>query len=271
MDGRQLRSALRNGKRVYGTLIVSHSPVWASVVKSVGVDFVFIDTEAVPLDRAQLSWMCRMYSSQNIAAIVRVPSIDVNAVSMALDAGADGIVVPYVESVNDAKLVAAAVRYAPIKGRQLEELVDGNPVGMELKDYCDRINSGKLAIINVESRAAIEDIDALVKVQGLDAVLVGPHDLSCSLGDPENYSAPEFVKAVETVIDTARDAGIGAGIHVTYSSGFEQEIEWARNRANLLLHSGDVQTVKRTLAAEIKYIRDQLGDPIFTDSEALNI
>jgi len=74
MTGRQLSRALRSGKRVYGTLIVSHSPRWLDVIGKLGLDFVFIDTEHIAIDRIELSWMCNAYRAIGIAPIVRIPS-----------------------------------------------------------------------------------------------------------------------------------------------------------------------------------------------------
>lgn len=76
MDGKSLRNKLRNGDKVYGTLIVSTSPKWLDVIDKIGLDFVFIDTEHIPIDRDRLSWMCHGYEGKGIVPIVRIPSPD---------------------------------------------------------------------------------------------------------------------------------------------------------------------------------------------------
>src|SRR3982751_3036250 len=99
MTSQQLRAALRGDQRVIGTLIVSDSPRWPGQIAQIGLDFVFIDTEHVALDRIPLAWMCQAYTALGLPAIVRIPSPDPFAATMALDAGAAGIVAPYVETV----------------------------------------------------------------------------------------------------------------------------------------------------------------------------
>ena len=90
----QFRERLKQGSLVLGTLIVSPSPKWPEVVSQADLDFVFIDTEHIAIDRFELSWMCQTYSALGIPPLVRIPSVDPNAATMALDGGAAGIIAP---------------------------------------------------------------------------------------------------------------------------------------------------------------------------------
>ena len=120
MNAPQMRAALRSGQRVYGTLITSDSPRWPAQVAQIGLDFVFIDTEHVALDRLPLSWMCQMYGALGMAPIVRIPSPDPFAATMALDAGAVGVVAPYIETVEQAGQRVNALRLEPRVMRSVE-------------------------------------------------------------------------------------------------------------------------------------------------------
>ena len=113
-------------------------------------------------------------------------------------------------------------------------------------------------IINIESNPAIESLDELLSVPELDGVLVGPHDLSLSLGVPEQYDHPIFRKAVESVISKARAAGIAAGVHSWL--GVEYHIAWAKAGANLIICGGDIDTVRISLRADIDQIRASMGE-----------
>jgi 2-keto-3-deoxy-L-rhamnonate aldolase RhmA len=130
---------------------------------------------------------------------------------VALHGGAAGIMVPYVETVVNA--LVGAVKLRPMKGRRMSDAI-ANPAAMEpaLAAYLARNNQEHILTINIESRPALENLDALLAVEGLDAVLVGPHDLSVSLGAPESYDSAEFDAAVRTVLRKARANGIGAGV-----------------------------------------------------------
>ena len=107
MTPSDLRVSLRLGNTVFGTLIVSPSPKWPEVVATCNLDFVFIDTEHVALDRAQLSWMCQTYSALGIPPLVRIPSPDPHAATMVLDGGAAGVIAPYVESAEQVNALRA--------------------------------------------------------------------------------------------------------------------------------------------------------------------
>jgi 2-keto-3-deoxy-L-rhamnonate aldolase RhmA len=261
MRGSELREALRSGRRVYGTHIVSPSPVWVRAIRQSGIDFVFIDTEHCPLDRTLLSWMCGIYREAGVAPVVRIPSPDPYAASQVLDGGAVGVIAPYIETGEQVRDLVGATKLRPIKGERLTKaLRDANTLEPELKDYIDKRNADVVLIVNVESVPAIEGLDAILAVPELDAVLIGPHDLSCSLGIAEQYRDPRFDKAVQKIIRRARAKGIGAGIH--FSEGIDLEIQWARAGANLILHGADITLFGRALRSDIAEIRHALGDDV---------
>jgi 4-hydroxy-2-oxoheptanedioate aldolase len=259
MNTANLRSALRTGRRVYGTLIVSESPRWPASVAQIGLDFVFIDTEHIALDRATLSWMCLLYAALGLPPIVRIPSPDPYAATMVLDAGAAGIVAPYVETVEQVKALHGAVKLRPIKGAKLEAVLNGRTAfEPELVDYQRTRTAENILVINIESRPAMDNLDALLAVDGVDAVLIGPHDLSCSLGVPERYDAPEFEAAVRSIVTKARARGVGAGIHSWM--GVAREVAWAQAGMNFFIHSADIIAMKETLTREVGELRVALGD-----------
>lgn len=272
MNGKQLREYLNNGDRVYGTMIVSTSPRWVEVIDQLGLDFVFIDTEHITIDRAMLSWMCHAFEGKGLAPVVRIPSPDPYRASMALDGGARGVVAPYIESATEVRQLVGAVKYRPIKGQKLKAFLEGEEeLEQDLEQYLQKSNEDRVLIANIESRPAIENLDEILSVSGLDAVLIGPHDLSCNLGIPEQYEHPEFLDAVESVITRARNAGIGAGIHAVYDGSMEREITWARKGANLILHSGDINRFVKGMSEDIGHIRAELGDQVKQTVSDVNI
>jgi 2-keto-3-deoxy-L-rhamnonate aldolase RhmA len=253
MNGREICAALRSGRCVYGTLVVSTSPRWPQVVSQSGLDFVFIDTEHIALDRDMLSWMCQTYGALALAPLVRIPSPDPFSATMALDAGAAGVIAPYVETADQVQALRGAVKCRPLKGARLRRLLTGEPCEPELADYIREHCESNSLIVNIESMPAMEALDTILQVPGLDAVLVGPHDLSCSLGLPEQYGHPCFLEAVRTIFRKARSAGIGAGIH--FSGDLEIEAGFLRAGASLLIHSSDIQMFARSLSEELAFLR----------------
>jgi 4-hydroxy-2-oxoheptanedioate aldolase len=260
MNSQQLIQALHAGRRVYGTLIVSPSPMYFQAVKSLNLDYVFIDTEHVPLDRHAVAWMCQAYQALEIAPIVRIPSPDPCQAGMALDAGAAGIIAPYVETPEQVRGLRGAVKLRPVKGRMLGDYLSGNALPSSGLDHYVKERNQNVLAVNIESVPAIEALDDILAVPDLDAVIVGPHDLSCSLGRPENYSHPDFERAVETIIRKSRANNIGVGIHTFYAESTRQLIQWVHVGANLILHRGDIQLFQDGLQKELDAVKVALGN-----------
>lgn len=259
MNGVELKAAMRAGKRVYGTCVVSPSPLWPAMIAGAGLDFVFIDTEHIPLDRTQVSWMCQAFSARNLAPIVRIPSPDPYEACKVLDGGASGVVAPYLEEIADIQALRGAVKYRPLKGRRLQHVLSGeSPLDENLRDYLGGYASDKLMVVNVESTPAIEALDDILDVPDIDALLVGPHDLSISLGIPEQYQHPTFTKAITCIIDKGRSRGVGVGFH--YSFGIQDAVSWARAGANFIVHSTDYFLVRDALRQDLNIFRDALGE-----------
>ena len=142
---------------------------------------------------------------------------------MVSDDGACGIIAPYVETVEQVKKLVGAVKLKPIKGEILSQLLDGSDFKSDkLRRYIADANADKILVINIESVPAINALDGLLSVPGVDVALIGPHDLSCSLGIPEQYGHPKFLDAISTFIKKAQEHGLVPGIH--FWSDLDQEI-----------------------------------------------
>ena len=258
MNGKQLVAALRAGQRVYGTAIYSPSPIWPRVVKNLDLDMVFIDTEHTPHDRNTVSWLCNAFAALNLAPVVRIPAPDPYQAQMVLDGGAQGIIAPYIESPEQVKSLGGAVKMGPLKGDRLRAALDGEiELEPELQEYLARRNANKALFINIESVPALESLDDILSLPYVDCVLVGPHDLSCSLGIPEEYDNPVFDAAIRQIITTSRAHNVGIGIHHNFA---HHEIEWVKAGANLVMHSSDISAFNRALTAEFKAIREATDD-----------
>lgn len=254
-----LAENLRAGVRVYGTLIVSTSPKWVDVIDGIGLDFVFIDTEHTPIDRTTLAWMCKAYAGINAPAIVRIPSIDPNQATQVIDAGAAGVIAPYVESPEQVMRLVGATKLRPLKGKRLEDLIgDKDSIDSVLRDYLSTYNQGNILIVNIESKPALDNLEEILAVGGLDGILIGPHDLSISLGIPEDYFNPRFDEAVKSIIHQARSKNLGVGIH--FSGELDLEIEWLMAGANLVVHNGDLNLFRRSLSLDLQRIKSALGE-----------
>lgn len=258
-DSITLLQKLRNGQNVYGTCFTSTGPMWPAVLKRAGLDFVFIDTEHIPLDRAALATLCQVFRALEITPIVRIPSPDPFLACQAIDGGALGVVAPYLESVAQIQDLVGATKFRPLKGEKLQHyLHGGEEMSPILRQYITTHNAANICIANIESVPAIERLDGLLSVKGLDAVFIGPHDLSVSLGLPEQYDHPDFEAAVRTIIHKTRAKGLSIGIH--FSLEPERQIQWIKEGVNIVVHSFDVALFSQRLQHDINTIKQAVGD-----------
>jgi 4-hydroxy-2-oxoheptanedioate aldolase len=260
MRGELIRRKLRQGGRVYGTHIVSlGNPVDARMRAALEMDFVFICTEHMPLDRTEVSMMCQFYAAHGIAPIVRIPYPEPHWACMALDAGAHGIVAPYVETVAEVRELVGAVRYRPIKGEFLRALLEGRrQPNAKLRAFFKRFNRDRFLIIGVESAAAIERLEELLADDGVDGVFLGPHDITCSLEVPEEYEHPVFVRAVTDAIRRTRRLGRGVGIHLDQTAPVCRP--FLKAGVNLILHAADVSLMRNRVNRDFQALRQRFGD-----------
>ena len=254
-----LKQKLLKGQNVYGTCITVNTPVWPNLVASCGLDFVFIDTEHIPIDRAELAKMCRAYQAKGLTPIVRIPKPDSYRASQVIDDGAIGIIAPYLENVNEIRSLVGATKYRPLKGEKLEAILEAKTKpGNELKSYLENYNEGVICIANIESIPAVERLDELLDIEGLDAVFIGPHDLSVNMGIPEQYDHPDFIETVKSIIQKARKYTLGVGIH--FSLKPQRQIDWIKEGVNMIIHSSDMALFSKQLKADVAEIRSATGD-----------
>ena len=259
MDANEFIDRLRKGKLLYGTAVLSPSPLWPLAIKRAGVDFVFIDTEHTPFDRTILAQMCLAYKGCGLPPLVRIPSPDPHEARKVLDGGACGVLAPYIESPEQVRELVGATKLRPLKGERLREaLRKQDSLESKLKDYLRDWNKENFLMINIESVPAMEKLDQILTEPGLDGVIIGPHDLSISLGLPEQYHDPRFEDAVGQIISKVRERGLGVGIHLSQEA--ELQIKWAKAGANIIMHSSDMALFQQRLKEDITAIRHALGE-----------
>jgi 2-keto-3-deoxy-L-rhamnonate aldolase RhmA len=255
MNSESLQQALKQRSPVFGTLVVSPAPELVPVVAGMEIDYVFIDTEHIASDRRTLSWMCRAFSAAGVAPMVRIPTSSPDEASQAIDAGAAAVLAPYIETVEQVESLVGAVKQKPVKGKVLEQMLHDPEAHVEQRNYTLRHNSARSLLINIESVPAIEQLDCLLSVPGLDGIIIGPHDLSVSLGIPEEWTNPLFISAVDEILQKARIHGISAGIHHIFDGKLDQYVRRKDAGANIVLHSADILAFIYQMRRELTEIR----------------
>ena len=235
----RVKQALKAGQPVYGTMLVeSASTAYVMMLAHAGYDFVFIDMEHGVYDLGVVAEMIRVARLTGLTPLVRIPDLAYDLVARTLDAGAMGIMLPRVETVEQAQTLVRYAKYPP-------EGVRGAAAGRGHTDYrgaaprdlVRHMNEHTLVILQIEREAAVQRIDDLFAVPGVDAGLIGPFDLTISLG-VESVTAPEVESAIARVLDAAQRAGVACGIH---SSDPQQTAVWRARGMTLLMSGSDAQ------------------------------
>ncbi|WP_164821471.1 HpcH/HpaI aldolase family protein [Paenibacillus koleovorans] len=260
MKGKQVKESLVRGDRIYGTHMVSlGNPLSAGWTADLELDFVFICTEHIPIDRTEVAAMCQLYASRGISPMVRIPYPDKYWANMAIEGGAEGIVAPYVETVEQVRDLVGAVKYRPIKGKFLQDLLSGaRQPGDKLARYMERFNQDLYVIVGIESEEAIANLEALLSVDGVDGVFLGPHDITCSMGIPEEYDHPDFIAVIVDVVKRCRAMNKGVGIHMDLTH--DRCKPFFDAGMNFMLNQADTVKMIHTLKGDFKQLRDKYGD-----------
>ncbi len=259
MNGAELKATLKEGGRVFGTMIaVGRSVRWIPALADSGLDYVIIDTEHNPRSRAELGDYLTMFNTTGVAPIVRIPVPDSHYVTMAIDAGAHGILAPYCETVEEVREVVAAAKWRPLKGEAVRRLMEtGEHVSDASRAYLEQRNRNSVAIIGVESVAAVNALEQLLDVPGIDGIFVGPNDLSISLGAPDQYDNPEYQATVKHIIDTSEARGIPVLVHHQTT---ELSSYWISQGARFVLHGTDRRALIEGFRSEFGSLRDFAKD-----------
>jgi len=226
----ELKRRLKKDEQVYGTWITVESPMCSEMMSSLGFDYFVIDTEHAPLDilTAQ-TLMQAMRPNSETTPIVRVWWNDLVAIKRALDIGAYGVLVPWVNNKKEAELAVKATRYAP-KG-----LRGNGPRRASMFDpeYLKTVDEELIVIVQIETKEAVKNIEDICSVEGLDATYIGPADLSASYGHLGNMSHSDVQEAIDLVYDATKEAGLAAGIHQGSGSTIKIRIEKGYNLVTL--------------------------------------
>ncbi len=206
------------------------SPIACEMMSSLGFDYFVIDTEHAPLDiMTAQTLMQAMRPDTKTTPIVRVWWNDLVAIKRALDVGAPGILVPWVNTKKDAEMAVKATRYAPdgLRGCGPRRAALFDP------DYLKTADEEILVVVQIETKEAVANIEDICSVEGVDATYIGPADLSASHGHLGNMSHPEVQKAIDRVYEATMDAGLAAGIHQASGSTIPKRIEKGYNMVTL--------------------------------------
>ncbi|SAK72577.1 2-dehydro-3-deoxyglucarate aldolase [Caballeronia ptereochthonis] len=205
------RTSLLERKKLIGCWMSLASPIVTELVGVVGFDWMLLDAEHAPNDALTLIPQLMALKDSVSAPVVRPQANDAIAIKKLLDAGFVNFLIPFVDSAADARRAVAATRYPPHGIRGVSVGHRGNRYGT-VANYFQAANDNICVAVQIESRAAVESIDEIVAVEGVDALFVGPSDLAAAYGHLGNPGHPDVQAAIAHVFERAHAAGKPSGI-----------------------------------------------------------
>ena len=206
---RPFRARLLAGDLLVGTIVTLAAPEVAELLASAGFDWLFIDAEHAPLGFRDAQALLQAAGS-GCPCLVRVPAGEEVWLKKALDLGAAGVIVPQVHSAEQAERVVRLCKYPP-QGTRGVGVARAHGYGNRFGEYMALANDQVAVVLQAESAAAVRNIRSIVEVPGVDAILIGPYDLSASLGKTGKLADPEVTGAIATVTEACLAAGMRLG------------------------------------------------------------
>jgi len=225
MPRNAFKQALREGKLQIGLWSSLCSNIASEVISESGFDWILVDTEHSPNEIPDILSQLQAMQRGTATPIVRPAWNDTVLIKRILDLGAQALLFPYVQTPEEAKRAVAATRYPPHGVRGITVVGRASRYG-RVPGYLGKANDEICVLVQVETRAALDQIEAIAKVDGVDGVFIGPSDLAASLGHLGNPQAPEVQKAIEDAGRRLKALGKPAGILTGVDEEIRRYIGW---------------------------------------------
>ena len=208
-----LKEALRENKLSVGSWITLAHPAIAEMMARAGFDWLTIDMEHSAIDLGDAQILMQVIELSGVTPLVRVGENDSYLIKRVMDAGAKGVIVPMVNSKEEAIRAVEAVKYPPF-GKRGVGLGRAQGYGLEFEKYKKWVRKESIVIVQVEHIDAVRNLEAILAVKGVDGFIVGPYDLSGSLGVPGEFDNRDVKSALDRVLKVSKKMKKTAGFHV---------------------------------------------------------
>ena len=260
MSMNKLRDMAANGTPALGTFFSSGNMSMMECLGYTGFDYVIIDTEHGPFDTETMMNLIRAAESVGLVPMVRIADVTHKEIQRAADCGAQGIIVPCLRTLDDFKKCVDLAKYAPVGNRGF---IKGRGCGFgnrdwacgSLEEYFSNSNDRLLVMPQCETLEALEQIESIVQIEGLDGIFVGPYDLSTCMGIPGQFNDPGYIAAEKRVLNACKNAG---KICYVFTGTESASISQIKNGFDGVAHSIDFNVFTAAYKAISTSIRDGL-------------
>jgi 2-keto-3-deoxy-L-rhamnonate aldolase RhmA len=249
-----LRKKIKSKVLTFGSWITLGHPAIAEIMARAGFDWVVVDLEHSVISVDMAGDLIRTIDLCGVAPLVRLTSNDPNQIKRVMDAGAHGIVVPMVNSPADAAQAVAATRYGPAGSRGVG-LARAQGYGANFQDYLEWQSDGPVVIVQIEHKDAVGQLEEILAVPGVDGFIIGPYDLSCSMGIPGQFEQAEFIKAVTHIRETGKQVGCPAGMHIV-EPDLEKLEQTVREGYTFIAYSVDIRLLDVSVRQGVAKMKD---------------
>lgn len=252
-----LKAKLKKNQLTIGSWItLGHTGV-VEIVAKAGFDWLTIDMEhsVITLDVTQQ--LIQVIEGNNVVPLVRVGENNPNLIKRAMDAGAYGVIVPMVNSKEDAEKAVRAVKYPPMGSRGVG-LARAQGYGAGFGEYASTVNSESVVIIQVEHIDSVRNLESILSVKGIDGCIIGPYDISGSLGVPGNFDHPDVLKAIRKVEEVCKKKKIALGTHVI-PPDYKQVLEKIADGYTFLAFSLDTLFLGNSVREQVNKLKSNIS------------
>ena len=254
MKANRVKQTIRRDGKAIGTMLFEFATNGiARIVAEAGADFAVIDMEHTGWSIETVGRLIATSRSTELVPIVRVPATEYHFIARALDAGASGIMVPMVESADQARRIVQSAKYPPLGRRgSAFSIAHDDYTGGDIVQKIASANEETLLIAQIETAEGLRNVDAIASVEGIDVLWIGQFDLTNFLGIPGQFDHPQFLKAVKSVLDACAKNNKTAGfMAVDVASGKSLLDQGFR----ILAYSGDLWILQGALREGIAALR----------------
>lgn len=210
---RSLKRRLKVSKVTIGSWITIGNTCMAEIMAIAGFDWLAVDMEHSAITLQEAQQLIRIINLYGIIPLVRVGENNANLIKRVMDSGAHGVIVPMVNTKEDALKAIDAVKYPPM-GKRGVGISRAQGYGLEFDKYKDWVNKNSIVVVQIEHIEAINNLEEILKVKEIDASIIGPYDLSASLGFPGEFNKKEVKEAIKNYLEVCNALNRIAGIHI---------------------------------------------------------
>jgi len=252
-----LKGKLKEKQLTIGSWITIGHPSIAEIMVNAGFDWLTIDMEhsAITLDHAQR--LVQVIDLSGCCPLIRVGKNDPNTIKRAMDTGAHGVIVPMVNTLKEAEDAVASVKY-PARGFRGVGLARAQKYGADFEGYKKWNDTESIVIVQIEHIRAVENLREILSVDGVDAFIIGPYDLSGSLGMPGAFEHPEVIDALKTVKKIAEELDAVSGFHVIPPDP-KEFVKKSSEGYKFIAYSLDTLFLYKSCSIGLKEIKEQIS------------